>query len=176
MHWLNSDKELNHLSTVSWRFSGAYETPVWFLTGIRREFFLLTEPILEDSIMKTLLSWVVSRILVGSDQYDDQYTNFKEIKEKFLISCEIRNFLVETTGLEPVTSCVWRSVWTSNACCWALSGTFCSAFSEQARGHCLLCPPADIRILVSVLVKTPAPPIGRSRELFSQVVDLFPWW
>ena len=27
-------------------------------------------------------------------------------KEKFLISCEIRNFLVETTGLEPVTSCV----------------------------------------------------------------------
>ena len=32
--WLNSDKELNHLSTVSWRFSGAYETPVWFLAGI----------------------------------------------------------------------------------------------------------------------------------------------
>ena len=28
------------------------------------------------------------------------------IKKKFLISCEIRNFLVETTGLEPVTSCV----------------------------------------------------------------------
>ena len=56
MGWLNSDKELNHLSTVSWRFSGAYETPVWFLTGISREFFLLTEPILEDSIMKTLLS------------------------------------------------------------------------------------------------------------------------
>ena len=27
-------------------------------------------------------------------------------KEKFLISQEIRNFLVETTGLEPVTSCV----------------------------------------------------------------------
>ena len=27
-------------------------------------------------------------------------------KEKFLISYEIRNFLVETTGLEPVTSCV----------------------------------------------------------------------
>ena len=29
-----------------------------------------------------------------------------KMKEKFLISCEIRNFLVETTGLEPVTSCV----------------------------------------------------------------------
>ena len=27
-------------------------------------------------------------------------------KEKNLISCEIRFFLVETTGLEPVTSCV----------------------------------------------------------------------
>ena len=27
-------------------------------------------------------------------------------KEKFLISCEIRNFLTETTGLEPVTSCM----------------------------------------------------------------------
>ena len=27
-------------------------------------------------------------------------------KKKFLISREIRNFLVETTGLEPVTSCV----------------------------------------------------------------------
>ena len=27
-------------------------------------------------------------------------------KEKNLISFEIRNFLVETTGLEPVTSCV----------------------------------------------------------------------
>ena len=26
--------------------------------------------------------------------------------KKFLISCEIRNFLVETAGLEPVTSCV----------------------------------------------------------------------
>ena len=29
-----------------------------------------------------------------------------ESKEKNLISQEIRNFLVETTGLEPVTSCV----------------------------------------------------------------------
>ena len=29
-----------------------------------------------------------------------------KMKEKFLISYEIRNFLVETTGLEPVTSCV----------------------------------------------------------------------
>ena len=27
-------------------------------------------------------------------------------RKKFLISCEIRNFLVETAGLEPVTSCV----------------------------------------------------------------------
>ena len=54
--WLNSDKELNHLSTVSWWFSGAHETPVWFLTGIRRKFFLVNRAILEDSIMKALLS------------------------------------------------------------------------------------------------------------------------
>ena len=27
-------------------------------------------------------------------------------RKKFLISSEIRNFLVETAGLEPVTSCV----------------------------------------------------------------------
>ena len=45
-------------------------------------------------------------VSVRYDQYDDQHTNYKGIKEKFLISQEIRNFLVETTGLEPVTSCV----------------------------------------------------------------------
>ena len=28
------------------------------------------------------------------------------VQKKFLISDEIRNFLVETAGLEPVTSCV----------------------------------------------------------------------
>ena len=32
---------------------------------------------------------------------------FEDInRKKFLISYEIRNFLVETAGLEPVTSCV----------------------------------------------------------------------
>ena len=45
-------------------------------------------------------------VSVRYDQYDDQHTNYKGIKEKFLISQEIRNFLAETTGLEPVTSCV----------------------------------------------------------------------
>ena len=45
-------------------------------------------------------------VSIRYDQYDDQHTNYKGIKEKFLISQEIRNFLVETTGLEPVTSCV----------------------------------------------------------------------
>ena len=47
--------------------------------------------------------------------------SFSFVKQKkFLISYEIRNFLVETAGLEPVTSCVWRSVWTSKPCYWAL--------------------------------------------------------
>ncbi len=35
-----------------------------------------------------------------------KYEKVAKSKEKFLISKEIRNFLVETTGLEPVTSCV----------------------------------------------------------------------
>lgn len=39
-------------------------------------------------------------------------------------------------------------------CYQALSGRFCSTFLEQARGHGPLCPLADIRILVNVLVKT----------------------
>ena len=33
-------------------------------------------------------------------------TIWKYKQKKFLISYEIRNFLVETAGLEPVTSCV----------------------------------------------------------------------
>ena len=50
---------------------------------------------------------VLVSVLVGakvkfwSKLFTDKY------KEKFLISYEVRNFLVETTGLEPVTSCVW---------------------------------------------------------------------
>lgn len=31
-------------------------------------------------------------VSVRYDQYDDQHTNYKGIKEKFLISQEIRNF------------------------------------------------------------------------------------
>ena len=35
------------------------------------------------------------------------FTPLEDInRKKFLISYEIRNFLVETAGLEPVTSCV----------------------------------------------------------------------
>ncbi len=36
--------------------------------------------------------------------------------------------MVETTGLEPVTSCVWRCVGASKLCCWVLSSTFGPAF------------------------------------------------
>ena len=45
-------------------------------------------------------------VSVRHDQPGDQYTYFEGIKEKNLISMEIRFFLAETTGLEPVTSCV----------------------------------------------------------------------
>ena len=90
----------------------------------------------------------------------------KEQKEKFLISHEIRNFLVETTGLEPVTSCVWRCVGTSKPCYWVLSGTFVPGFCGYKALSCPLCPPTDFLILVSVLVKAPAPPNQTEPGLF----------
>ena len=60
----------------------------------------------------------------------------EKYKEKFLISCEIRNFLVETTGLEPVTSCVWRNLpkTASNLCaavgCGFWFSVFCNIFCK----------------------------------------------
>ena len=44
----------------------------------------------------------------GSSEKRENTASLFEVKyaKKFLISDEIRNFLVETAGLEPVTSCV----------------------------------------------------------------------
>ena len=43
----------------------------------------------------------------SSEKRQNAASLFEDInRKKFLISYEIRNFLVETTGLEPVTSCV----------------------------------------------------------------------
>ena len=94
-----------------------------------------------------------------------EYCKWKS-KEKFLISCEIRNVLVETAGLEPVTSCVWRYVGTSKPCYWVLSGTFSPAFCGYKSLPCPLCPLADFLILVSVLVKGPSPPNQAEMGLF----------
>ena len=44
---------------------------------------------------------------VSSKKRQNVASLFESINaKKFLISAEIRNFLVETAGLEPVTSCV----------------------------------------------------------------------
>ena len=51
-----------------------------------------------------IAAWVT--VGVRKDSAKSNRTKSSKNKEKFLISCEIRNFLVETTGLEPVTSCV----------------------------------------------------------------------
>ena len=48
--------------------------------------------------------WVTVWVRRKTKKYDRII--LMKYKEKFLISQEIRNFLVETTGLEPVTSCV----------------------------------------------------------------------
>ena len=48
--------------------------------------------------------WVTVWVRGKANKYDRII--LMKYKEKFLISQEIRNFLVETTGLEPVTSCV----------------------------------------------------------------------
>ena len=48
--------------------------------------------------------WVTVWVRRKAKKYDRII--LMKYKEKFLISQEIRNFLVETTGLEPVTSCV----------------------------------------------------------------------
>ena len=43
----------------------------------------------------------------SSEKHQNSASLFGSInRKKFLISYEIRNFLVETAGLEPVTSCV----------------------------------------------------------------------
>ena len=43
----------------------------------------------------------------SSEKRQNAASLFEDInRKKFLISYEIRNFLVETAGLEPVTSCV----------------------------------------------------------------------
>ena len=71
-----------------------------------------------------------------------------------------------TAGLEPVTSCGWRCVGSSQPCYWVLSGTFGPAFCGYKSLPCPLCPPADFLILVSVLVKAPAPPNQAEPGLF----------
>ena len=54
--WLNSDKELIYLSTVSWRFPGCIRTnPVWFLTGSQTGFSLYISNYGRHT-MKTLIS------------------------------------------------------------------------------------------------------------------------
>ena len=48
--------------------------------------------------------WVTVWVMRKTPKYCVTIWDHKQ--KKFLISCEIRNFLVETAGLEPVTSCV----------------------------------------------------------------------
>ena len=61
-------------------------------------------PVLWRAIAVLVSVLVGAKVKFWSKLFTDKY------KEKFMISCEIMNFLVETTGLEPVTSCVWRYV------------------------------------------------------------------
>ena len=116
------------------------------------------------------------------------------MRSYFILSCFCRNFknlesfhkkisprtiavlglqMVETTGLEPVTSCVWRYVGTSKPCYWVLSGTFGPGFCGYKSLSCPLCPPADFLILVSVLVKAPAPPNQAEPGLFLESKPCF---
>ena len=60
-------------------------------------------PVLWRAIAVLVSVLVGAKVKFWSKLFTDKY------KEKFMISCEIMNFLVETTGLEPVTSCVWMS-------------------------------------------------------------------
>ena len=94
-------------------------------------------------------------VLVRPDQYDDQYTNFKGTKRKapnFLRNQELfgGDYWTRTSDLLRVK--MRRG---AKALLLGAFWYFLLLFFEQARGHCPLCPPADIRILVSVLVKAP---------------------
>ena len=54
----------------------------------------------------------------------------------------------------------------SKPCYWVLSDTFGPDFCEYKSLPCPLCPPVDFLILVSVLVKAPAPPNQAEPGLF----------
>ena len=50
--------------------------------------------------------YTYEKLMVGIVQIRRKQRALVKIKKKLLISFEIRSFLVETAGLEPVTSCV----------------------------------------------------------------------
>ena len=79
---------------------------------------------------------------------------FEDInRKKFLIFYEIRNFLVETAGLEPVTSCVRRYDERRKALCRNAFRRFC-ALSVQWNVHCVRpILPGRFRVWVTVWVR-----------------------
>ena len=66
----------------------------------RRVYPLRSCPVLSGPFVSWVTVWVEGKTL----KYRVTISPHKQ--KKFLISQEIRNFLVETAGLEPVTSCV----------------------------------------------------------------------
>ena len=130
---------------------------VRFMIGVHRHLWINKDVLQKKRFFKPTVGLVIKQNLKF-------YCTEKVAKaKKFLISCEIRNFLVETTGLEPVTFCVWTD-WENFFWLFpTLSNADDSSFKTIWPSFAPACPLIPHRTVAVYVVKTASRRIGHPR-------------